>query len=51
MASTLKLLHDGFLSISPATAWYLADLGEFRSKQELPTYPNFVASFSACKCV
>ena len=37
MASTLRLLHGGSLSISPATAWYLTDLGEFRGKQELYT--------------
>jgi hypothetical protein len=29
----------------------VGDLGEFGDKQELPTYPNLVASFSACKCV
>ncbi len=37
MASTLGLLHAGSLSISPTTAWYLTDLGEFRGKQELYT--------------
>jgi len=37
MASTLGLLHVGSLSISPATAWYLTDLGEFRGKQKLFT--------------
>ncbi len=37
MTSTLKLLLGGSVSISPATAWYLSDLGEFRGKQELYT--------------
>ncbi len=37
MTSTLKLLVGGNVSISPATAWYLSDLGEFRGKQELYT--------------
>ena len=37
MTSTLKLLAGGKTSISPATAWYLSDLGEFRGKQELYT--------------
>lgn len=35
--STLKLFAGGDASISPATAWYLSDLGEFRGKQELYT--------------
>jgi Fic family protein len=37
MANTLKLFSLNKLSISPATAWYLTDLGEFRGMQELYT--------------
>lgn len=37
MTSTLKLFAAGKLSIHPATAWYLSDLGEYRGKQELYT--------------
>jgi Fic family protein len=37
MTSTLRLFVAGKLSISPAIAWYLSDLGEFRGKQELYT--------------
>lgn len=37
MKGTLKLWSGGNISISPATAWYLTDLGEFRGKQELYT--------------
>ena len=46
MASTLGLLHAGSLSISPTTAWYLTDLGEFRGRQEVFTWqspPRFKA--------
>ena len=34
---TIQLLKRGDVSISPATAWYLSDIGEFRGKQELYT--------------
>ncbi|MBI5750571.1 MAG: Fic family protein [Hydrogenophilales bacterium] len=37
MTSTLRLFAAGELSISPASAWYLSDLGEYRGKQELYT--------------
>ena len=33
--NTLKNFHTGITSIPSATAWYLADLGEFRGKQEM----------------
>lgn len=35
--TTLRLLTADRLSIPPATAWYLNDLGELRGKQELYT--------------
>ncbi|MDP1992384.1 MAG: Fic family protein [Syntrophales bacterium] len=35
--STLRLFSSGNSSIPGATSWYLADLGEFRGKQELYT--------------
>jgi Fic family protein len=34
---TLRLFSDGKCAIPASTAWYLADLGEFRGKQELYT--------------
>ena len=34
---TLRLFVAGDVAITPATAWYLSDLGEFRGKQELYT--------------
>lgn len=34
---TLEQFSKGNLAISPVTAWYLSDLGEFRGKQELYT--------------
>lgn len=34
---TLRQFATGQAAIPPATAWYLADLGEFRGKQELYT--------------
>ena len=37
MTSTLRLFATAKLSIHPATAWYISDLGEFRGKQELYT--------------
>lgn len=37
VTSTLGLFSTGQRSLSPATAWYLSDLGEFRGKQELYT--------------
>jgi hypothetical protein len=33
--TTLKLFAAQNLSIPSSTSWYLADLGEFRGKQEL----------------
>ncbi len=35
--TTLKLFSAQNLSIPASTSWYLADLGEFRGKQELYT--------------
>lgn len=35
--NTVRLFFPGTYSIHPAAAWYLADLGEFRGKQELYT--------------
>ncbi len=35
--TTLRLFASGTLPIHATTAWYLADLGEFRGKQELYT--------------
>lgn len=35
--NTLCLFAAGTLPVHPAAAWYLADLGEFRGKQELYT--------------
>lgn len=35
--NTLRLSLSPDFSIHPAAAWYLADLGEFRGKQELYT--------------
>lgn len=35
--TTLRRFASGTLPVHPATAWYLADLGEFRGKQELYT--------------
>ena len=35
--TTLRSFANSNLSIPPATAWYLTDLGEFRGKQELYT--------------
>ena len=35
--NTLRLSQSPYFSIHPAAAWYLADLGEFRGKQELYT--------------
>jgi len=35
--STLSLFSAGNLSVPSSTSWYLADLGEFRGKQELYT--------------
>jgi Fic family protein len=32
---TLRQFASGQVAISPATAWYLSDLGEFRGRQEL----------------
>lgn len=37
MMSTLCLFKSGATEMPAATAWYLADLGEFRGKQELYT--------------
>ena len=35
--NTLRQFASGTLAIPPTTAWYLADLGEYRGKQELYT--------------
>jgi len=35
--STLRMFSAGEAALSPATAWYLSDLGEFRGKQALYT--------------
>ncbi len=37
MTSTLILFAAGKLSIHPATAWYLSDLGDYCGKQKLYT--------------
>lgn len=37
MTNTLRRFAGASLAIPPTTAWYLADLGEFRGKQELYT--------------
>ena len=37
MTTTLRLFAVNRFAIDPTTAWYLADLGEFRGKQELYT--------------
>lgn len=37
MRNTLRLFKSGTIAVPAATAWYLADLGEFRGKQDLYT--------------
>ena len=38
--STVSLFSAGNFSVPGSTSWYLADLGEFRGKQELYTHQS-----------